>query len=139
MATGTIPPQPQPAFTEDGWFQTGDLGVQDASGQYAIRGRSKELIISGGVNIHPREIEECIESHPSVVEAAAFGEPDPDFGEIVCAAIVTAPGVHLTREEIVEHCRAELASFKKPRRVTFLDALPRNALGKLARHRLRTH
>lgn len=125
------------AFDGDGWFNTGDLGWRSADGYYTISGRARELIITGGYNVYPREVEEVLLLHPGVAEAAVFGMPDAEFGERVVATVVRrepeAPGV----DELVAWCRDRLASFKKPRRVEFVDALPRNALGKVQKHLLR--
>jgi len=127
-------------FAGEGWFNTGDLGRRDADGYFTIEGRAKELIISGGFNVYPREVEEVIATHPAVAEVAVTGAPDPDLGEAVVAAVVPAGEAPVDRsalgEELVAHCRAQLASFKKPRRVVFLEALPRNALGKVLKHEL---
>jgi malonyl-CoA/methylmalonyl-CoA synthetase len=122
------------AFDAEGWFNTGDLGWRSADGYYTISGRARELIISGGYNVYPREVEEVLLTHPGVAEAAVVGIPDPDLGEQVVAAVVRrAP---LSAEELVALCRDQLAGYKKPRRVFFLDALPRNALGKVQKHQL---
>lgn len=128
-------------FSGAGWFNTGDLGRRSPDGYFTIEGRAKELIISGGFNIYPREVEEVLASHPAVAEVAVAGAPDPDLGEAVVAAVVPAPGDGEAGDklaaELVDLCRQELASFKKPRRVVFLDALPRNALGKVLKHELK--
>jgi malonyl-CoA/methylmalonyl-CoA synthetase len=124
------------AFTTDGWFKTGDLGFVDGDGYHFIVGRAKELIISGGFNVHPREVEEVLEQHPLVGEAAVVGLPDGDLGEKVVAAIVPRDPAP-TAEALVAHCRSRIAGFKKPREIHFVDALPRNALGKVQKHVLR--
>ncbi|MBN1206660.1 MAG: long-chain fatty acid--CoA ligase, partial [Myxococcaceae bacterium] len=97
----------------------------------------RELIISGGFNIYPREVEEVLATHPAVAEVAVLGLPDPDFGEQVVAVVVPAAGQPADAQALVDWCRDRLASFKKPRRVEFLAALPRNALGKVQKHLLR--
>ncbi len=125
------------AFDAQGWFNTGDLGMRSADGYLTINGRAHELIISGGFNVYPREIEEVLTAHPAVAEAAVVGLPDPDLGEQVAAAVVLKSGVQASAEELVSHCRDQLASFKKPRRVFFVEALPRNAMGKLVKNVLR--
>ena len=125
------------AFDPEGWFRTGDLGEHDTDGYLRITGRARELIISGGFNIYPREVEEVLATHPGVAEVAVLGLPDPDFGEQVVAVVVPPPGPPPEAQALVEHCRDRLASFKKPRRVVFVDALPRNALGKVQKHVLR--
>jgi malonyl-CoA/methylmalonyl-CoA synthetase len=125
------------AFDPQGWFNTGDLGVRSADGYLTINGRAHELIICGGFNVYPREIEEVLLSHPAVAEAAVVGLPDPEFGEQVAAAVVLKPGAAASAEQLIARCRAQLASFKKPRRVEFVAALPRNAMGKLQKNVLR--
>ncbi|MGO8948601.1 MAG: acyl-CoA synthetase [Ktedonobacterales bacterium] len=123
------------AFSADGWFKTGDLGSCSPDGYYTITGRSRELIITGGYNVYPREVEDVLLAYPGVGEAAVLGLPDPDLGEQVVAVIVPRPGAtHPSAEDLLNFCRAQLAGYKKPRRVIFLDALPRNALGKVQKH-----
>ena len=124
------------AFSADGWFKTGDLGWCSADGYYTITGRARELIISGGYNVYPREVEEVLETHPGVAEVAVVGRPDPDLGEQVVAVVVPKDGHTPSADEIIAFCREQLASFKKPRRVVFVEALPRNALGKVQKHLL---
>jgi malonyl-CoA/methylmalonyl-CoA synthetase len=132
------------AFDAGGWFSTGDLGWRSADGYYTIAGRARELIISGGYNIYPREVEEVLERHPAVAEAGVLGLPDPDYGEQVVAAVVrraeaVSPGksVDDLTADLIALCRDQLASYKKPRRLVYVDALPRNALGKVQKHVLR--
>lgn len=124
------------AFDSDGWFKTGDLGWVSDDGYYTITGRARELIISGGYNIYPREIEEALASHPAVEEVAVLGAPDADMGEQVVAVVVPRAGETPDAAEIIAYCRERLASYKKPRRVVFVEALPRNALGKVQKHLL---
>jgi malonyl-CoA/methylmalonyl-CoA synthetase len=122
------------AFTADGWFRTGDLGAIDpACGHLVIRGRTKELIISGGLNVYPREVELALEQHPSVAEAAVAGLPHPHWGEQVTAWIVPHPGAAVSEAELVAYARTLLAAYKCPKQVFALAALPRNQLGKLNR------
>lgn len=121
----------------DGWFRTGDICKRDEDGYISIVGRSKDIIISGGVNLYPREIEEVIETIPAVKEAAVVGVPDEEFGEAVKACIVLEEGGKLTREEVIAYCREKLASFKKPKYVEFLDTLPKNAMGKIMKDELK--
>lgn len=122
----------------DGWFQTGDLAVLDRTiGELRIVGRSRELILSGGLNIYPREVEEALESHPSVAEAAVFGMPDPDLGECATAVVVLRAGHSQNEAELLEHCRLHIASYKKPRSIRFVGSLPRNAMGKVQKDQLR--
>jgi len=119
------------------WFRTGDIGrVDPVTGYYRLEGRARELIISAGFNIYPREVEEVLESHPAVREAAVVGVPDPVRGELPKAFIVLAEGRTTSAEELQAHCKARLASFKVPKLVTFVPLLPRNALGKVQKHRL---
>lgn len=124
------------AFAEDGWFKTGDLGWCSEDGYYTITGRARELIISGGYNIYPREVEDVLETHPSIAEVAVIGLPDSDMGEQVVAVVVPKKGQVPQTAELITYCRERLASYKKPRRVVFVDALPRNALGKVQKHLL---
>ncbi len=121
------------AFTEDGWFKTGDLGFVDGDGYTTLTGRAKELIISGGFNVYPLEVEEVIAEVPGVREVAVLGLPDPDLGEKVVAVVVG----EAEAEAILAHCKARIASFKKPREVRYVEALPKNALGKVQKHLLR--
>jgi malonyl-CoA/methylmalonyl-CoA synthetase len=127
------------SFDQDGvWFRTGDLGLRDKDGYFHITGRARELIISGGFNVYPREVEEVLATHPGVAEVAVLGLPDPDFGEQVVAVVVPAAGQPPPQAQaLVDWCKDRLASFKKPRRVELVDALPRNALGKVQKHVLR--
>jgi malonyl-CoA/methylmalonyl-CoA synthetase len=119
---------------EDGWLRTGDVGELDAAGSLAIRGRLRELIISGGLNIYPREVEAVLEEHPAVAEVAVAGLPSERWGEQVTAFVVARTPVG--EEELVAHARARLAPYKCPREVRFVDALPRNAMGKVVRSQL---
>ena len=118
------------SFTPDGWFKTGDLGQVSPDGYYTITGRVKELIITGGYNVYPREVEEVLLSCPGVSEVAVFGLPDHEYGECVCAAVVRNDE-HLTDDDLIAFCKDQLASYKKPRRVFWVEALPRNAMGKV--------
>ncbi len=124
------------AFDADGWFRTGDLGHRSADGYYTISGRAKELIISGGYNVYPREVEEVLAQCPGVVEVAVVGLPDAEFGEQVAAVVIRSDPA-LTAETLIAFCRDQLAGFKKPRTVHFVDTLPRNALGKVQKHLVR--
>ena len=121
----------------DGWFITGDMGVIDERGYVSIVGRSKDLIISGGYNIYPKEIEGVIDDLPGVLESAVIGSPHPDFGEGVVAVVVADGSVELTEEGIVGGLKDQLARFKQPKRVFFVDALPRNTMGKVQKNVLR--
>ncbi|SEN83387.1 malonyl-CoA/methylmalonyl-CoA synthetase [Loktanella fryxellensis] len=120
-----------------GWFATGDIGTQDGDGYVTIVGRSKDLIITGGFNVYPKEVESVIDALDGVVESAAFGLPDADLGEVVAVAVVLAPGAVLTAEGIVGGTAGRLARFKQPRQVHLMDALPRNTMGKVQKAALR--
>ena len=120
-----------------GWLHTGDVGCLDEDGYLYITDRKKDMIISGGANIYPREIEEVLCRHPGVFEAAVIGIPDAHWGEATRALVVAREGVRLTEAEIVEHCRQHMASYKKPQSVEFLPALPKNAYGKVLKRELR--
>lgn len=119
----------------DGWFRTGDLGSVDPDGYLRILGRSKELIISGGLNVYPREVEEVLLTHPAVAEVAVVGAPSEEWGEVVTAFIVPADD-RPAEEPLLEFAAGQLAPFKRPRRIYFVDSLPRNALGKVLKHEL---
>ena len=129
-------PDDNAASFDDGWFRTGDLGVWD-DGYLRIVGRAKELIICGGFNVYPREVEEAIASHPDVIECAVGGEPDPEWGEVVVAYVVAERD--FDDDELKDYVGERLAYYKRPRRTCRIAALPRNALGKLLRHELREH
>lgn len=124
------------SFTPDGWFRTGDIGALDGDGYLSIVGRSKELIITGGYNVYPREVEEALRQHPGVAEVAVAGVPDPTWGEAVTAWVVADGGAG-DEAPILAFARDRLAPYKCPKSVRFVDALPRNALGKVLRHELR--
>lgn len=127
------------AFDADGWFRTGDVGTFDPDGYLRIVGRAKELIITGGYNVYPREVEDVLLEHPALAEVAVVGEPSVEWGETVVAVVVPAdPAAGVDSEELLAFTRARLAHFKCPRRVHVVDALPRNALGKLLRHEIAT-
>ena len=119
----------------DGWFLTGDIGEFDQDGYLRIVGRSKDLIITGGYNVYPREIEEILAEHPAVAEAAVAGEPSDEWGETVVAYVVATEPV--TQDDLIAWCADRLAKYKRPRQVRFLDTLPRNALGKVVKSELR--
>ena len=120
------------AFTGDGWFRTGDLGDHDEAGYLRILGRAKELIITGGFNVYPREVEDVLCAHPAVAEAAVVGAPDDEWGETVVAHLVGTGDT----AAVQAHAQEQLARYKQPRRYLWVDALPRNALGKVQKHRL---
>jgi malonyl-CoA/methylmalonyl-CoA synthetase len=124
------------AFTEAGWLRTGDLGWRSSDGYITIAGRAKELIISGGLNVYPREVEEVLEEHPQVAEAAVAGVPSLEWGEEVAAFVVCTVGTSPTEEDLVSWCRERLAPYKRPRHLSIVPHLPRNAMGKIVRARL---
>jgi acyl-CoA synthetase (AMP-forming)/AMP-acid ligase II len=120
-----------------GWFHSGDLVRMDEEGFVYVVDRKKDMIISGGENIYPAEIEEVLYTHPGILEAAVIGVPDETWGETVKAVVVPKPGAQLTAEEVIAHCTRHLASYKKPRIVEFVEVLPRNAAGKVLKRVLR--
>jgi malonyl-CoA/methylmalonyl-CoA synthetase len=131
------PEQTAETFRGDGFFITGDLGRINADGYLEIVGRAKDLVITGGFNVYPREVEFEIDAIPGVVESAVIGVPHPDFGEGVTAVIVRKRDVELSESVILEALRERLAKFKLPKRVVFRDVLPRNAMGKVRKNELR--
>jgi malonyl-CoA/methylmalonyl-CoA synthetase len=133
-----LPEKNSEEFTVDGFFRTGDLGSFDARGYLSIVGRAKDMVISGGFNVYPREVELLLDELPGVRESAVFGVPHPDFGEAVVAAIVPGPGAKLTEDAVIAHVKARLANFKVPKRVVFVAELPRNTMGKVLKSELRT-
>jgi fatty-acyl-CoA synthase len=120
-----------------GWLHTGDIGRMDQEGFIYIVDRKKDMILSGGENIYPREIEELLYHHPKIREAAAVGIPDPIWGESVKAFVALKAGMTMSQEEVIEYCKAHLASYKKPKVVAFVDSLPRNPSGKVLKNLLR--
>jgi malonyl-CoA/methylmalonyl-CoA synthetase len=132
-----MPEKTAAEFRADGYFITGDLGVVDARGYVSIVGREKDLIITGGLNVYPKEVEGEIDALPGVEESAVFGVPDPDFGEAVAAVVVLRAGAALTEAQVIGALEARLAKFKRPKKVAFVDALPRNAMGKVQKAALR--
>ena len=123
---------------QDGWLPTRDMGWLDEDGYIFLAGRKDDMIIRGGENIAPAEVEAVIYSHPSVDEAAVIGIPDVEWGQRVAAVIVPRPGMTLTADEVIDFCRQRLASFKKPEVIQFADALPKNQMGKVLKKDLRT-
>jgi malonyl-CoA/methylmalonyl-CoA synthetase len=128
-----MPEKTAEEFTADGFFITGDVGRQDPDGRVWISGRAKDLIISGGFNIYPKEVELVIDELPGVAESAVIGVPHPDFGEGVVAVVIGKGD----EAAMIAACRAQLAPYKSPKRVLFVDELPRNAMGKVQKNLLR--
>jgi acyl-CoA synthetase (AMP-forming)/AMP-acid ligase II len=124
-------------MTQDGWLRTGDMGWMDEEGYIYLAGRGDDMIIRGGENISPEEVENVLHSHPKVEEAAVIGVPDPEWGQEPRAIVVLKKGKVATQEEIIEYCRAKLSGFKRPRSVIFIESLPRNPMGKVLRKKLR--
>jgi malonyl-CoA/methylmalonyl-CoA synthetase len=125
------------AFTSDGWFRTGDLGFRTADGYLTLCGRSKDLIISGGLNIYPPEVERVLAEHPSVAACTVIGCPDREWGERVTAVVVLNPGEPVSGEALIAFCRRRLAAYKSPKAIHIVDRLPRNAMGKVQKAELR--
>ena len=132
-----MPEKTAAEFRGDGFFITGDLGLIDERGYVHIVGRGKDLVISGGYNVYPKEIEAEIDALPGVAESAVIGVPHPDFGEGVTAVVVREAGAHLDERDVLSAISARLAKFKQPKRVLFVDALPRNSMGKVQKNLLR--
>jgi len=130
-------PEANAESIRDGWFYTGDIGYVDDEGYLFISDRKKDMIIAGGYNIYPREIDEVLYEHPKILEACAIGIPDEYRGETVKAFVVVAPGAALTEEEVKTYCREKLAAYKVPRFVEFMNELPKSAIGKIMRKDLR--
>ncbi len=121
----------------DGWYYSGDLGRLDRQGFLHIVGRNKDMIISGGFNVYAREVEDALSTHPAVLEAAVLGLPDPQWGELVAAAVVLRADCTASAEALMAHCGERIAGYKKPRRIAFVEALPRNLAGKVQKPALR--
>jgi len=134
-----MPEKTEEDFTEDGFFDTGDKGRIDSAGYVAIVGRAKDMVITGGLNVYPKEIELVVDDIPGVKESAIIGLAHPDFGEGVVAVVVPEPGAgpELSEENIVAAVREQLASFKVPKRVVFMEELPRNTMSKVQKNMLR--
>jgi acyl-CoA synthetase (AMP-forming)/AMP-acid ligase II len=129
-------PEADAAAFRDGWFHSGDLGRMDAQGYLSITGRIKELIRSGGKSIVPAEVEGVLRAHAAVADAAVLGLPDAEWGEIVAAAVVLRSGYDADEAQLIDWCREGLSSFKKPRRIYFVNEIPRSHYGKTLRARL---
>ncbi len=132
-----MPEKTRAEFTADGYFRTGDMGEWLPNGYLKLVGRAKDLIITGGLNVYPAEIEERINALPGVAESAVIGVPDADFGEAVTAVVVASPGHSLVEAGVIAALKSEIAGFKVPKRVYFVADLPRNAMGKVEKAVLR--
>jgi malonyl-CoA/methylmalonyl-CoA synthetase len=131
------PEKTRSEFTADGWFKTGDLGRIDRDGYVHIVGRAKDLVISGGYNVYPKEVETELDAVPGILESAVFGVPHPDLGEGVTAVVVLQPGAAISEAEIIHTVHGRLARYKVPKRILFVDELPRNTMGKVQKNLLR--
>jgi len=132
-----MPEKTKAEFRDDGFFITGDLGKVDAKGYFHIVGRGKDLVISGGFNVYPKEIESEIDALDGVVESAVIGVPHPDFGEGVTAVVVAKPGATIDEASVLKALEGRLAKFKMPKRVLLEPELPRNTMGKVQKNVLR--
>jgi long-chain acyl-CoA synthetase len=124
------------AISDDGWFATGDMAIVDEDGFFFIVDRKKDLIIRGGYNVYPREIEEVLYEHPAVREVAVVGFPHPELGEEVGAAVALKDGAEATEDELREHAKEQVAAYKYPRRVWFVDELPKGPTGKILKREI---
>ncbi|MBC7832223.1 MAG: AMP-binding protein, partial [Hyphomicrobium sp.] len=131
------PEKTREEFTADGWFRTGDVGVIDERGYVSIVGRSKDLIISGGYNVYPAEVENVINDLPGIAESAVVGVPHGDFGEAVVAVVVARNGAALAPEQLIATLKRRIANFKVPKAVFVVAELPRNTMGKVQKNLLR--
>jgi fatty-acyl-CoA synthase len=131
------PERTREVIDEAGWMHTGDLGVLDEEGYCSIVGRAKDMIIRGGENVYPREIEEFLYNHPKVLDVAVVGVPDPKYGEEVCAVIRLRDGLSAEPNEIIDFCRGRIAHYKVPRYVRFVHAFPLTVTGKVQKYLIR--
>ena len=131
------PDQTKETFTSDGWLKTGDIGYIDSDGFLFLVDRSKDMIISGGENIFPTEIENALYSHPNVRECAVFGIPDDHWGELPAAHVILKAGKIITEDELEDYCASQIARHKRPRLIKFVDSLPKTAVGKIQKNILR--
>jgi fatty-acyl-CoA synthase len=132
-----MPKETAEAIDADKWLHTGDLAVMDANGYCRITGRIKDMIIRGGENVYPREVEEFLHGHPAILDVQVFGVPDLKYGEEVAVAVILNDGATLTAEELRDYCRNKVAHQKIPRYVQFVSSYPVTASGKVQKHRLR--
>ena len=131
------PEQTAEAIDAAGWMHTGDLATMDGDGYVNIVGRIKDMIIRGGENIYPREVEEFLYTHPAVADVQVIGVPDERYGEIVCAWVVLKPEAEASEEDVQDFCRGKIARFKIPQIVRFVDAFPMTVTGKIQKFRMR--
>jgi malonyl-CoA/methylmalonyl-CoA synthetase len=131
-----MPEKTAESFRKDGFFITGDMAVRDADGYISIVGRDKDLIITGGLNVYPREVESLVDEVAGVQESAVIGVPHPDFGEAVVAIVAAGPGA-ISADAVIEALAGKLAKFKQPKSVHLVEALPRNSMGKVQKAALR--
>ncbi|MEH6941015.1 class I adenylate-forming enzyme family protein [Bacillus sp. JJ722] len=131
-------PEATEASFWNGYFSVGDMALQDEEGYYYIVDRKKDMLISGGVNIYPREIEEVLYTHPDILDVAVIGVPDPVWGESVKAIVVPKEGETLSEQEVIDYCNGKIASYKKPKSIDFMNELPRNPSGKILKVELRS-
>ena len=132
-----MPEKTKQEFRDDGFFITGDIGTIDSDNYLSIVGRSKDLIISGGYNVYPKEIEIILDDVEGVYESAIIGVPHPDFGEGVLAVVVLATGADLSEDSIKNNLKQKIAAYKRPKNIFFVDELPRNTMGKVLKNILR--
>ena len=130
------PEATEEAMTDDGWFHTGDMATIDEDGYFFIVDRKKDLIIRGGYNVYPREIEEVIYEHPAIREVAVLGVPHDELGEEVGAAVALKDGEECSADDLREHCKEQLAAYKYPREVWFVDELPKGPTGKILKREI---
>jgi len=130
-------PQETAAALKDGWFYLGDIGFMDEEGYLTIVDRKKDIIIAGGFNIYPQEIDEVLMGHPKILEACTIGVSDPYRGETVKAYVVLMPGETLSEKEVIAYCRKNLAAYKAPRSIVFINELPKSAVGKILRREIK--
>jgi fatty-acyl-CoA synthase len=127
----------QEVLDEEGWLRTGDLAVMDEDGYVRITGRAKDMIIRGGENVYPREIEEFLYTHPEISDVQVYGVPDENYGEKVAAAVVLRQGSDVTAEDVKDYCRDSIAHYKVPDFVDFVEGYPMTASGKIQKYKLR--
>ena len=130
------PDATEEAIDADGWFHSGDMGTIDEDGYYFIVDRKKDMIIRGGFNVYPREIEEVLYEHPAVREAAVLGTPDDEYGEEIAAAVALKDGAEVSADELREFVKSQVAAYKYPRRLWFVDDLPKGPTGKILKREI---